>query len=40
MTVWRGSLRDDCTSWDDDAFVNGYISQTAAASDRQIEPKD
>ena len=40
MTIWRGSLRDDCTAWDDEAFVNGYISQTAAASDRQIEPKD
>lgn len=29
MTIWRGSLRDDCTSWDDAAFVNGYISQAA-----------
>lgn len=26
MTVWRGSLRDDCTQRDDEAFVNGYIS--------------
>ena len=32
MTVWRGSLRDDCTSWDDAAFVNGYISQAAEES--------
>lgn len=30
MTIWRGSLRDDCTSWDESAFVNGYISQTAS----------
>lgn len=27
MTIWRGSLRDDCTVRDDGAFVNGYISQ-------------
>ena len=26
MTIWRGSLRDDCTKWDDEAFVNGYIT--------------
>ncbi len=29
MTIWRGSLRDDCTSWDDTAFVNGYIAQAS-----------
>ena len=27
MTIWRGSLRDDCTVRDNGAFVNGYISQ-------------
>ena len=32
MTIWRGSLRDDCTSWDDTAFVNGYITQPAGKS--------
>lgn len=32
MTIWRGSLRDDCTSWDDAAFVNGYIAQAAGKS--------
>ena len=26
LMLWRGSLRDDCTSWDDEAFINGYIS--------------
>lgn len=26
LTLWRGSLRDDCTVWDDEAFVNGFIS--------------
>lgn len=26
MTIWRGSLRDDCTLRDDGAFVNGYIA--------------
>lgn len=30
MTIWRGSLRDDCTAWDDEAFVNGYITAPAA----------
>ena len=25
LILWRGSLRDDCTKWDEDAFVNGYI---------------
>lgn len=32
MTIWRGSLRDDCTAWDDEAFVNGYISAGSGAS--------
>ena len=31
LTIWRGSLRDDCTSWDDEAWVNGYIDTAAAA---------
>lgn len=26
LTIWRGSLRDDCTARDEEAFVNGYIS--------------
>ena len=26
MTIWRGSLRDDCTMRDDGAFINGYIT--------------
>lgn len=30
LTLWKGSLRDDCTSWDDKAFVNGYIDTAAA----------
>lgn len=30
LTLWKGSLRDDCTSWDDEAFVNGYIDTAAA----------
>lgn len=29
MTIWRGSLRDDCTGWDDEAFINGYIAQSS-----------
>lgn len=29
MTIWKGTLRDDCTAWDDEAFVNGYISTAA-----------
>lgn len=32
MTIWRGSLRDDCTVRDEGAFVNGYITQTAGQS--------
>ena len=31
LTIWRGSLRDDCTQWDDTAWVNGYIDTAAAA---------
>lgn len=31
LTLWRGSLRDDCTLRDDEAFVNGYIDTAAAA---------
>lgn len=29
LTIWRGSLRDDCTSWDTEAWVNGYIDTAA-----------
>lgn len=25
LILWRGSMWDDCTIWDTDAFVNGYI---------------
>lgn len=32
MTVWRGSLRDDCTARDDEAFVNGYVTAGSGAS--------
>jgi HK97 family phage major capsid protein len=31
LTLWAGSLRDDCTLRDEAAFVNGYISATAGA---------
>ncbi|MBD5098297.1 MAG: phage major capsid protein [Clostridiales bacterium] len=31
MTIWRGSLRDDCTVWDDGAFINGYIAAGTVA---------
>lgn len=27
VTLWRGLLRNDCTLWDDAAFVNGYITK-------------
>ena len=32
LILWRGSLRDDCTQWDDEAFVNGYIDTAAEAA--------
>lgn len=32
MTIWRGSLRDDCTERDDGAFLNGYISAGTAGT--------
>ena len=32
LILWRGSLRDDCTKWDEDAFVNGYIDTAAGAA--------
>lgn len=25
LILWRGSMWDDCTTWDTEAFVNGYI---------------
>ena len=37
MTIWRGSLRDDCTAWDDEAFVNGYITAPAAPGGETTE---
>lgn len=33
MTIWRGSLRDDCTERDDGAFVNGYITAGGTSSE-------
>ena len=30
LMLWRGSLRDDCTARDDEAFVNGYISVSSS----------
>lgn len=37
LTLWRGSLRDDCTLRDSAAFINGYIDtaavETAAAGE-------
>lgn len=32
LTLWAGSLRDDCTLWDDEAFINGFIDTGAAAT--------
>lgn len=29
LILWRGSLRDDCTKWDDEAFINGFIDTAA-----------
>lgn len=29
LILWRGSMWDDCTTWDTDAFVNGYIDTSA-----------
>ena len=31
LILWRGSIWDDCTVWDADAFVNGYIDTAAGA---------
>ena len=30
LILWRGSIWDDCTTWDTEAFVNGYIDTAAA----------
>ena len=35
MTIWRGSLRDDCTTRDEGAFVNGYIAAAASVNEPQ-----
>lgn len=35
MTIWRGSLRDDCTVRDDGAFVNGYITAGSSGQEPQ-----
>lgn len=32
LTLWRGSLRDDCTERDADAYVNGYIDTAAGGA--------
>lgn len=39
LTLWRGSLRDDCTAWDDEAFINGYISGTAGGAAASVRTK-
>lgn len=33
LILWRGSIWDDCTTWDTEAFVTGYIDTAAAAED-------
>lgn len=35
MTIWRGSLRDDCTVRDDGAFVNGCIPAGSGGQEPQ-----
>ena len=30
LILWRGSMWDDCTTWDTEAFVNGYVDTAAA----------
>lgn len=38
LILWRGSMRDDCTKWDEDAFDYGYIdSQVANVLNEQDE---
>lgn len=32
LTLWRGSLRDDCTERDEESYVNGYIDTAALAA--------
>lgn len=32
LILWKGSLRDDCTVWDDGAFINGEVDITPAAA--------
>jgi len=32
LILWRGSMWDDCTTWDNEAFVNGYIDTAAGAA--------
>ena len=29
LILWRGSIWDDCTTWDTEAFVNGYVDTAA-----------
>ena len=29
LILWRGSLRDVCSKWDEDACINGYIDTAA-----------
>lgn len=38
MTIWRGSLRDDCTARDEEAFVNGYITPAAETKEEAAKP--
>lgn len=32
VTLWRGLLRNDCTLWDDAAFINGYITKPGGSA--------
>lgn len=40
LILWRGSLRDDCTQRDGDAYVNGYIAAAANADSESGSESD
>lgn len=31
-SLWKGFLRNDCTLWDDQAFINGYITKPGGST--------
>lgn len=33
LTLLRGTMWSDCTGWDTDAYINGYVDTAAAAAD-------